>query len=141
MPKVCYNFAMQRQFTVIMSLCLVLFGGIFAFTIIKLNPTQGLFALIAFYLSTALVILSFFSLLSFFARRLITNNESHFSNIKVSFRQSLILALFVDLTLFIASINLLTWWDIVLLGLSLVLLELYFESNKVKPIDSKRQAI
>jgi len=132
---------MQRQFTAIMSLCLVLFGGIFAFTIIKLNPTQGLFPLLAFYLSTALVILSFFSLVSFLMRRIFTNNELYFSNIKVSFRQSLILAVFVDMTLFIASINLLTWWDIVLLGLSLILLELYFESNKARPIDNKRQAI
>ena len=132
---------MQRQFTLIMSLFLVIFGGFLAFTVIKLDPTQGLFSLIAFYLSITLVILSFFSLLSFFSRRLVTNNELYFSNIKVSFRQSLILAIFVDITLFIASINLLTWWDLVLLGVSLILLELYFESNAVKPVDNTRQAI
>ena len=132
---------MQRQFTLIMSLSLLLFGGILSFTILKLDPGQGTFPLIAFYLSTAVVILSFFSLTSFLIRRLFTNNELYFSNIKVSFRQSLILAVFVDLTLFIASINLLTWWDLVLLGLSLILLELYFESNKIKSIDKTKQAI
>lgn len=127
---------MQRQFANIMFFGLVLFGAIFVFTLFWLEPSQGVSSVIAFYASFTLVVACFFSLLSFVARKKLSNNELYFANIKVSFRQSFLLAIFLDLTLFIASINLLTWWDITLLALSLVLLELYFESNKVKAVDN-----
>lgn len=132
---------MQKQFTKIMVFGFILFGVILAFTLLKLNPGQGLFAIITFYVSLTLTVTCLASLVSFSARRKVTNNELYFANIKVSFRQALLLAIFIDLTLFIASINLLTWWDIVLLALSLILLELYFESNKIKTIDNPGQGL
>jgi hypothetical protein len=112
----------------------VLFGAILVFTLLKLDPKQGFVTVFTFYVSLTLTITCLFSLLSFMVRRKVTNNELFFANIKVSFRQALLLAVFADLTLFIASIGLLTWWDIILLALSLILLELYFESNKVKQV-------
>jgi len=125
---------MQRQFAKIMAFGFVLFGAILVFTLLKLDPKQGFVTVFTFYVSLTLTITCLFSLLSFMVRRKVTNNELFFANIKVSFRQALLLAVFADLTLFIASIGLLTWWDIILLALSLILLELYFESNKVKQV-------
>lgn len=128
---------MQKQFAKMMAFGLVLFGAILAFALWKLNPGQGLVAVITVYTSLTFVITCFFGMVSFAVRRKVTNNELYFANIKVSFRQAFLLAAFVDLALFISSIGLLTWWDIILLALSLILLELYFESNKIKPAGSE----
>jgi hypothetical protein len=124
---------MQKQFAKIMALGFIIFGVIFAFTVTETNPGQGATVLIPFYISFLLGVTCLFSLLSFYARRTITNNELHYASIKVSFRQSSLLAFFLTLTLFLASIKLLTWWDVILLAFSTILFELYFESNKVKP--------
>lgn len=132
---------MQKQFAKIMAFGFILFGAIFAFTVLKTNPEQGSFPLISFYLSSLLALSCLLSMITFYLRRKITNNELHFANIKVSFRQSFLLAVFLELTLFLASIRLLTWWDIILLALSLGLFELYFESNKTKIPKRVRQII
>ena len=132
---------MQKQFTKIMLFGFILFGLILTFIILRQNPQQGTLVIALFYISTVVVISCFFSLINFYIRKKLRNNEIYFANIKVSFRQSFILAIFVGITLFLASIRLLTWWDMILLALSLILLELYFESNKAEPRDGKRQVV
>lgn len=132
---------MQKQFTKIMLFCFVVFGLILTFAIFFQNPQQGLAVIVLFYLSLVMTITCFFSLTNFYIRKKLSNNEVYFASIKVSFRQSFLLSIFVGLTLFLASIRLLTWWDMILLALSLILLELYFESSKTNQTTHKRQAI
>jgi len=132
---------MQKQFTKIMLFGFILFGLVLTCIVLRLNPQQGVLVIALFYFSLIAVISCFFSLINFYIRRKLRNNEIYFANIKVSFRQSFILAIFVGITLFLASIRLLTWWDMILLALSLILLELYFESNKSKPIAGKGQVV
>lgn len=123
---------MQKQFAKIMAFGFILFGAIFAFTIEKSSPAQGSTVLVTFYLSLILSCTCFLGMISFYLRKKISNNELYFANIKVSFRQSFLFAIFLALSLFLASMGLITWWDIILLALSVILLELYFESNKTK---------
>jgi hypothetical protein len=132
---------MQKQFTKIMLFGFILFGLILTFIIFYRNPQQGSVTIALFYLSLIMAISCLFSLISFYIRKKISNNEIYFANIKVSFRQSFLFAVFVGLTLFLASIRLLTWWDMILLALSLTLLELYFESSKTKPRHSRGQTV
>ena len=132
---------MLKQFTKIMLFSFLLSTLFLVFIIFNQNPGQGLLPIILFYASLIIAITCFFSFINFVIRNKVSNNEVYFVNIKVSFRQSLLLSILVGLTLFLASIRLLTWWDIILLALSLTLLELYFESSKVKPMNKKRQII
>jgi hypothetical protein len=120
---------MQKQFNLFMVLGFVIFTGFFVFLLTALNPDKGLFVIISFYLSLTFAIICFASLIGYRMRKKATNNEIHYSSIRVSMREAFLLALFFDGLLALGSIRLLTWWDALLLAATLILLELYLQSS------------
>lgn len=117
---------MQKQFTLFMFLGFIGFLLIFVFTLFVLNPEKGAYALVPFFVSLTFMLLCFFSLASYLFRKKATNNEIYFTNVKISLREGFIFAVYIDVILALGALRLLTWWDGLLLGASLILLEMYF---------------
>lgn len=128
----CYNFFMNaKQFPAVMGLGTLLFGVVFCLILFTTNPASGTFTKISFFISLFFFIWCSVSIASFALKKKITNNEMLYSSVRGSTRQGLFSSLFVMGVLGFASIRLLTWWDVLLLAFSFILLELYFKSNKV----------
>lgn len=70
------------------------------------------------------------ALLGFLIRVRAGNNEVLFDAFKTSLRQGVLVGLYALGALGLAAIKLFTWWDGLLLALSLVLFEIYFKSSK-----------
>lgn len=100
------------------------------FLIIKnTNPSEGLVAVIAFYVSLFFGITGLFTLLGHYLRYFRSRGEVVYANIGVAFRQAFFVALASVTLLFLASIDLLNWWDGLLLFLVFLMVEMYFRAK------------
>jgi amino acid transporter len=124
---------MQKQFALAMLLGFIAFLTIFLFVVFMLSPEEGTYAIITFFGSLTLATICFISLTAYLLRRKASNNEIYFKNVRSAIRESLLFALFIDTILFLGIINLLTWWDALLLAGALILLEMYFLSSNKQP--------
>lgn len=106
-----------------------IFLPLFLFSLFYLNPTMGTTAIVTILISVFFSITCSVALIGFLFRVRLGNNEILFGAFKTSLRQGILSGFFVLSTLGLASIGLLTWWDMVLLALSLVLFEIYFKSS------------
>jgi len=113
-----------------MVLGLVIFMPLFGYSIYFLNPKMGIGAISTLLISIFFVLTCLVSLLGFLARSKASNNEVIFDSYKSSLRQGTLVGVYALGILGLASIRLLTWWDAVLLALSLILFEIYFKSSK-----------
>jgi Ca2+/Na+ antiporter len=109
---------------------LFIFGPLLAFSIFYLNPKMGVSAITTLLVSMFFTILCLVSLVGFVARVRHSNNELLFDSFKTSLRQGFLFGLYALGILGLASLKLLTWWDALLLALSLILFEIYFKSSK-----------
>lgn len=97
--------------------------------LINVDPTQGAFAIFLFYLTLAVFSVSLFTLIGFFLRKFFSPRTIPFSLVGVSFRQAVLLSVVVIGTLLFQNLRILSWWSIILLVGSVVLMELYFISR------------
>lgn len=118
------------KFSKVMSFGILVFGPIFAFILFFTNPDQGIYQIVAFFISLFVLTMCSFTLGLYLIKRKAQNNELLFTNIKNSVRQGLTVAFFVVTVLAMGMIKLLTWWDVLLLAFALISLELYFKSDK-----------
>jgi amino acid transporter len=109
---------------------LAIFVPLLVFSLLYLNPKMGISAITTLMVSVFIVALCLVSLFGFFIRTKLSNNENLFTTFRASTRQAFLFALFIIIILGLAAIKLLTWWDSLLLALSLILFEIYFISNK-----------
>lgn len=109
---------------------LAIFVPLLGFSLYFLNPKMGTVAITTLLISIFFTLVCLVSLLGFTLRVGFGNNEVLFDAFKTSLRQGVLVGLYALGVLGLASIKLLTWWDAVLLGLSLVLFEIYFKSSK-----------
>ncbi len=72
-------------------------------------------AIILFYLSLSLAIFGSLTLLSFIWRYRTQEQELWFRHLNISFRQSLIVVLMIDIALILQSFRYLSWWMILIL--------------------------
>jgi len=95
-----------------------------------IDPNSGgvigklLFYLVLFFFSSGL-----FSLILLWLRRKIISEETAFSNVGLSFRQGILLALLISGLMVMQSFRILVWWDGLLLLAGIFLIELYFLSR------------
>jgi len=122
---------MQKQFNLFMVLGFFVFFGIFVFLLTLLNPEKGLFVIASFYLSLSFAVFCLFSFLGYRFRRHSSNNEAHYSTIRMAMREAFLMAVFVDGLMLLGTLRLLTWWDAILLAATLFLLELYLQSAAI----------
>jgi hypothetical protein len=107
-------------------------GVVFTALLFLTNPDQGTGAKSLFLFTIFVLIFSIYALLAFLVKRSATNNEAGFMAMKSSLRQGILLGLFSIAALLLSAIGLLTWWDLLLLAFSLLLIELYFKSDKAR---------
>jgi hypothetical protein len=115
-----------------MSVFALVSGVVFLLLLNLATPDQGTPVRIFFLFSLFVFIFSLYSTISFILKKKVTNNEAGFRAMKDSFRQGLLLASLSVIALLLSVMRLLTWWDITLLAFSLVLIELYFKSDKAE---------
>ncbi len=71
-----------------------------------------------------------FAIISFLVRKWWTHNEVIYENVKISIRQSFLLAFFICCLLILSSMQLLTWWDALILAIVFMLIELFFKTKR-----------
>ncbi len=104
--------------------------GAFVFVVRVVDPdAAGLVGKVLFYASVFFFLSGFFNLLLLRLRKRQVNAENAFSNISLSFRQGILLALFSIGLLILQSFRVLIWWDGLLLLAGVFLIELYFVSR------------
>lgn len=124
----------RRMFSTNMLLLALISGAAFVYSLYSLDPRGGGVNVTIFLVSLFFLILSVFSLASFLFIRKSSNNEGHFLAYRSSIRRGLLLGLYAVGILGLSALELLTWWDALLLALSLILFELYFISGKEKTL-------
>jgi len=98
-------------------------------TISNTNPEQGgQAAVLSFYLSLFAGLFGTVTLAGYAVRRVMSGNELKYTLIRTSFRQGFLTAALVITLLLLQSARLLSWWDVALLVVTVVLLELYLRS-------------
>jgi len=109
---------------------LVVFGAVLIFVVFSLAPDKGYLGFGSFFISLFLFLLCLFTILGFYARRRISNNEVLYYNLRTAFRQGTIAALYATLIMVMQAARLLTWWDAILLGLALIFFDVFFREKK-----------
>lgn len=120
----------KNSYIKVMLTGLGIFVPLLAFTIFFLNPKMGTWVITTLLISVFFVLVCLVSLAGFSIRVRAANNEILFGAFKTSLRQGVLVGFYVLGVLGLAAIRLLTWWDALLLALSLILFEIYFKSSK-----------
>lgn len=108
------------------------FGAFLAFTAWALvlfltDPTKGgVLIKFAFYFTFFLFLSGIFILMLSWARRKAEKGSSVFSDLGVSFREGMLLAVLVTVLIILQSFRILVWWDGLLTVAGIFLIELYF---------------
>lgn len=119
-----------RNFTRGLSLSTLIFGGLLLGLTIFASPEQGMLTIIIYYISIFFFILGLTALLLFLFRKWWTHHELIFSNVKISIRQGFLVATLIVSLLLLSSLELLTWWDGLILTISFFLIELFFKVRR-----------
>jgi hypothetical protein len=122
-----------KKYIILMIVATVLSLISFVFIIFKINPedtTSIGFAL--FYISLFLSISGCLSLLMIALRWIFVKNLAFFSNIIKSFRQAILFSVTIISFLLLKSIDLLKWWNMILIIGVVVGIEFFFVSHRVR---------
>ncbi len=102
-----------------------------ALVIIFIDPEKsGVLGIAIFYAVLFFALSGLFNLILLWIRRSTLGSEAAFSSVNLSFRQGILLAIFVVGLLILQSFRILVWWDGLLLLGGVFLVELYFLSRK-----------
>jgi len=94
------------------------------------NPAGPSFIL--FYLSLGLSLVGSFSLIGLFARSVFGRERLIFKDVVTSFRQSFLFAILIVVALILKNLDLLLWWNILVLIGALAFLEIFLMSYKTR---------
>jgi hypothetical protein len=112
-----------------LTLCTLIFGAALLLLTFTTSPERGPITIGLYFVSLFLFILGLSAISGFYVRRWWFHNEIIFENVKISIRQSVLFSAFIASLLALSSMRLLTWWDGVILGISFLLIELYFKTR------------
>jgi hypothetical protein len=97
---------------------------IFTVVVTKLDPfTDGTLALTLFFMTLFFAVSASLAVIGFYIRIWWRRNEIYYQHISVSFRQGIFLSFGVCCILAFQSFRVLTWWDALLIGIAIVLVE------------------
>lgn len=105
------------------------FGFTLALVVIFISPERGYFAFSSFFLSFFLFLVCLFTVLGFYGRRSISNNEVLYLNLKAAFRQGTIFALYCTFLLIMKAADILNFWNGILMGASVIFLDMFFKEK------------
>ena len=103
----------------------------FVTVILKFNHYESTsLALAFFYLSLFIALSCTFTLVGYFFRLWLYENEVFYLHINISLRQGVLLSLIAISCLVLLMLNVLMWWSGLLLIFAAILLEFYFASRE-----------
>lgn len=113
--------------------CVTLFSlGFSVFMFLNINPyTSDALTIGMFFLSIFIFLTGIITLLGFYFRVKITNNEVFYANFFPSLRQATLLSIVIVGLLILKSLKVLAWWDGIMFALAIALLELYFQNKNI----------
>ncbi len=104
------------------------------YVITSTNPNSGgTPTLIAFYSTLGVAIVGTIALLEYVLRIYLGRNELRYAHLNHALRHGLLGGILACVLLGMTASDLLAWWDILLLGVIALLLELYLRSYVKKP--------
>jgi amino acid transporter len=108
----------------------LIFGGILMSLTLFASPEQGSFTIVFYYLALFFFLLGLATLIFFAFHKWWSHNEVIFSAAKISLRQGILFAAFIIALLLLSSMQLLTWWDGIILTISFLLIEAFFKTRR-----------
>ncbi len=122
-----------KNYLISMGVVTLICWSVFVFIINSINPfTTNNLGFILFYLSLFFALSGTVLLIGFLLRFIIFRQKLAFHLVKVAFRQSFLLALFLCSLLFLFSQALINWLNLLLLLTVFVILEIFFSSFKIR---------
>jgi len=110
--------------------CLIVSLGIFLLIIFNIDPDKSdLLVTSTFFASIGMTITALFTLIIYFLRVRLSNNELVYSVLPVSIRQSALIALAVVGILAMQTIRLLNWWIGGIIVVVMIMVELFFRAR------------
>ena len=107
----------------------LVFLAFLVFVIVGMSPERGYLAYSSFFLSFFMLLVCFFTIVGFYARRRLVNNELLYLNLKSAFRQGTIFSLYFTLLLIMKAANILNLWNGILLIVSVIFLDMFFKEK------------
>jgi len=99
----------------------------FCVVLYSINPFETiLLGFLLFYISLFLAAVGTLSLLGFTFRYIFNKNAFITSQVVVSFRQAVLFATLIVISLYLQSQNLITWWNLLILIILLIVIESSF---------------
>lgn len=122
---------LQMYLFFIFTITLIALGTWFLI-LFNIDPYQtDLMSIAAFYASLLIWLSGLICLLLFYLRIKLSNKEIVFAHLPLSARQAILFSLIIVVIMILSSLNVLTWWTSALLAISILLLELFFQTKKV----------
>lgn len=119
------------KYLILMSLASAVCWVALWLVIFYMNPIgSGLTALLFFYVSLFLAVVGTFAVIGFALRSKILGKELIFNQVAVAFRQAFWFGVLAVVSLWLQSRGMLTWYNLILLILALVVIEFFFLSSK-----------
>lgn len=107
--------------------------GMFAFVIGMVDPeATNWLGFILFYSSLAVSLIGSFAIIGFVARFIFSKDEVIFNLVKIAFRQSFLISIFVISLLILKSAELFNWLNLILLAIIFTIIELVITSRQNK---------
>lgn len=109
--------------------------GVFSLSLILVllvsltSPEMGAASYGTFFIALFLLLICLATILGFYARRRISNNEVLYKNLKDAFRQGTLVALYLTVLLILRAADLLNWWDAALLLVSIISFDMFFKGK------------
>ncbi len=122
-----------RSYLTVMSILTLITWGIFLFVASTVDPySTNWLGFVLFYAALFIALVGLITLIGFLIRFVILQQGLAFNLIKLSFRQSFILAAFIIFGLYLQAHNLLTWLNLVFLVGVFSILEIFLITNRNK---------
>ncbi len=126
-----------KRYLILMTVSTLAAWGSWAAVVNYLDPeSTGSLSFWFFYLSLMVAVVGAATLIGFGLRRLIHRHDVIFRQVSISFRQGILLAIAIILSLLLQDQNLFTWWNLVILVTILTVIEFFFLSIRRAPPSS-----
>jgi hypothetical protein len=120
-----------KNYLWVMSILTIFCWGIFAFVVNMVDPfSTNWLGYLLFYASLAVSLIGTISIFGFLFRYLLSKEKVIFNLVKISFRQSFILSLFIISSLILKSFDLFSWLNLILLIIFFTFLEISLSLKK-----------
>ena len=93
------------------------------------TPEMGAVSYGSFFISLFLLLVCVATIVGFYGRRRMSNNEVLYKNLKSAFRQGTLVALYFTVLLILRAADLLNWWDAALLAMSIISFDMFFKEK------------